>query len=134
MNSAATRPASMFQQIGGEEPLRKLVNTFYDIVETDPDGAPVHRLHLLGFGISHLRQAQFEFLCGFFGGPQYYVERMGHSNLRRMHEHVAIGSVEVKSWLTCMERAIDATPLDPTLKPRLMHFFTRAAEALRNRD
>ena len=67
MNAPAIKPASMFQQIGGEEPLRRLVNAFYDIVETHPDGEPVHKLHLEGFGVAHLREAQFEFLCGFLG-------------------------------------------------------------------
>ena len=65
MNSGATRPPSMFQQIGGEEPLRRLVNAFYDIVETHPDGEPVHKLHQEGFGVAHLREAQFEFLAAY---------------------------------------------------------------------
>lgn len=123
----------MFEQLGGEEPLRRLVNSFYEIVEAHPDGEPVHRLHQQGFGVAHLRQAQFEYLCGFLGGPRYYVERMGHSNLREMHAHLAIGPAEVTSWLRCMAHAVEATRIESDLGARLMQYLTRAAEALRNR-
>lgn len=124
----------MFEQIGGEEPLRRLVDSFYGIVETHPDGEPVHRLHQQGFGVAHLRQAQFEFLCGFLGGPRYYVERMGHSDLRQMHAHLAIGPAEVGSWLRCMAHAAEAAGIPDDVVSRLLQHFARAAGALRNRD
>ena len=59
---------------------------------------------------------------------------MGHSNLRQMHAHVAIGQAEVVSWLRCMVHAIEATGLPTDVGVRLMQHFTRAAEALKNRD
>jgi len=134
MNSALARAPVMYEQIGGEEPLRRLVDHFYDIVETHPDGEPVHRLHLQGFGVAHLRQAQFDFLSGFLGGPRYYVERMGHSNVRQMHAHLAIGRAEVRSWLRCMAHAVEKAGIPADVGSRLMQHFTRVAEALRNRD
>ncbi|WP_026224731.1 group II truncated hemoglobin [Methyloversatilis thermotolerans] len=133
MNAPTPRPPSLFDQIGGEEPLRRLVNAFYDISETHPDGAALHRLHLTGFGIEHLRQAQFEFLCGFLGGPRYYLERMGHANLRQMHAHLAIGEEEATSWLRCMVHAIERVDLPRDVGARLMQHFMRATEALKNR-
>lgn len=133
MNAQAGRP-TVFDMIGGEEPLRELVNRFYDIVESDPAGEPVHKLHLAGFGISHLRLAQFEFLSGFLGGPQYYRERMGHSNIRTIHQHLAIGRAEIDAWLLCMEKAIEAVGFTAEIRAKLMLHFTRSAETLRNRD
>lgn len=129
----AQRP-TVYQMIGGEQALERLVEKFYDIIETDPDGAIVHALHLKGFGISHVRLAQFEFLSGFFGGPQYYAERMGHANLRAMHEHLQIGFTEIKAWLICMEKAIDALEFDSDAKAKLMQHFTRSAESLKRRS
>ncbi|NPT62520.1 group II truncated hemoglobin [Paraburkholderia elongata] len=120
--------------IGGEQALKRLVEKFYDIIETDPDGAIVHALHLKGFGINHVRLAQFEFLSGFFGGPQYYAERMGHANLRAMHEHLQIGFTEIKAWLICMEKAINALEFDSDVKAKLMLHFTRSAESLKSRS
>lgn len=128
-----TQRPTVCQMIGGEEALERLVERFYDIIETDPDGAIIHALHLKGFGINHVRAAQFQFLSGFFGGPQYYLERMGHANLRVMHEHIQIGPAEVDAWLTCMEKAINDVGFNADVHARLMLHFTRSATALKNK-
>ena len=95
---------SLYDLIGGEEGIKKLVNVFYDIVETSPEG---HRLHLRGNGIAHSRVDQFNFLSGFLGGPKLYIEKHGHSNVRSMHEHIEINSEAKDIWLKCMSMAID---------------------------
>ncbi|MPW18082.1 Globin-like protein [Paraburkholderia sp. CNPSo 3157] len=128
-----TKRQSVHQLIGGEAALARLVKTFYDIIESDPDGAIIHALHLKGFGLAHVRQAQFEFLSGYFGGPQYYLERMGHASLRYMHEHIEIGPLEVEAWLTCMKKAILALGYDAHVEATLMRHFTRSAQALQNK-
>ena len=68
------------EEIGGEERLHDLVTAFYDRMETDPAAHSLHRLHFRGHGLNHIRQAQFEFMCGFLGGRAYYRERNGHMN------------------------------------------------------
>ncbi len=125
---------TLYEQLGKDR-LRELVKIFYDIVETDPDeGAVIHALHLKGHGINHLRAAQLEFLTGFFGGPKYYVERTGHSDIRQIHAHVEVGYKERDAWLVCMNKAIDKVGIEPELKERLMTTFARAAEMSRNQD
>jgi hemoglobin len=124
------RPVSIYAQLGGEDAVRRLVDIFYDIVESDPAAKPVHDLHLGLFGMGHVRTAQFEFLCGFFGGPKYYVERMGHSNLRAIHEHLSFGQGEARVWLSCMERALDESGVPAPLKQKIMSSFTIAAGVL----
>ena len=128
------RPQTLYQQIG-EGRLQALVKFFYDIVETDTDeGAIIHALHLKGHGIKHLRNAQLEFLSGFFGGPKYYIERTGHSDVRKIHAHVKIGYAERDAWLVCMQKAVDQVGFEPELKTRVMTILSRAAEMSRNRD
>ena len=56
---------TFYEMLGGEQVVYELVEHFYDIVETDLIGEPVHVLHQQGMGINHLRQAQFEYLSGF---------------------------------------------------------------------
>lgn len=124
---------TVYQMIGGEAALGRLVEMFYDVIETDPEGASIHALHLKGFGLAHVRQAQFEFLSGFFGGPQYYLERMGHANLRSLHAHIEIGHAEVEAWLACMGKAMAMLGYDADVAATLMRHFTRSAQALRNR-
>ena len=122
---------SPYQLIGGEAGVEQLVKTFYDIVESDPAGASLMAMHNQGHGLAHAREAQFEFLSGFLGGPQLYLERHRHSNVRLMHAHLSIGTVERDSWLICMERTLTAVNIDPETRHLLMSHFSRVAEALR---
>ncbi len=123
---------SPYQMIGGEAGVRQLVETFYDIVESDPAGALLMTMHNRGHGLAHAREAQFEFLSGFLGGPQLYLERHRHSNVRRMHAHLSIGPAERDTWLTCMDRALFTVNADPETHLLLMGHFGRVAEALRS--
>lgn len=111
-----------------------MVNVFYDIVETNPEGHKLHLLHLRGNGIDHSRVEQFNYLSGFLGGPKLYVEKHGHSNVRNMHEHVEINSEAKDIWLKCMSVAIDHIGIVPTIKDKLMSNFTAIAERLVNRS
>lgn len=122
---------SPYLMIGGEAGVEQLVKTFYDIVESDSAGASLMAMHNQGQGLAHARQAQFEFLSGFLGGPQLYLERHRHSNVRRMHAHLAIGTSERDAWLICMDKALTAVVADTETRSLLMGHFSRVAEALR---
>lgn len=124
----------LYDLIGGEEGIIKLVNVFYDIVETNPEGHKLHLLHLRGNGIANSRVEQFNFLSGFLGGPKLYVEKHGHSNVRSMHEHVEINNEAKDIWLKCMSMAIDNVGISATIKDKLMSNFTAIAERLVNRN
>jgi hemoglobin len=50
----------MIDRIGGEEKVHHLVDHFYDLIETLPQGRAIMEMHLKGHGLSHVRPAQFE--------------------------------------------------------------------------
>ena len=125
---------TLYNRVGGEEGLRKLIETFYDIIEFEPLGRNLHILHLKGHGVTHSRIEQFNFLSGFFGGPQLYIEKYKHSNVRQMHVHVEIDAAARDSWLECMLVAIDRVGLPADVKDDLMTHFTRVAFQLKNKD
>ncbi len=121
---------NLYERIGGAAGLQKLVDTFYDIVENDPDGEILNVLHLRGHGVAHSRIEQFNFLSGFLGGPQLYIEKYGHSNVREMHQHVQIGPEERDAWLLCMSRAIEKIGIEPEAAKILMKHFRRVADLI----
>ena len=125
---------SLYDLVGGEEGVLKLVKVFYDLVESHPEGHKLHLLHLRGNGVAHSRVEQFNFLSGFLGGPKLYIEKHGHSNVRTMHEHVEINAEAKDIWLKCMSMAIDDVGLEPATKDQLMSNFTVIAERLVNRN
>lgn len=124
--------ALLYDEVGGEEGVRRLVETFYDIVEQEPEGRLLHLLHMRGHGVAHSRIEQFNFLCGFFGGPGLYAEHHGHANVRQMHAHVEINPQARDAWLTCMSMAIDRVGLPAETKAQMMAPFRRVAEILVN--
>lgn len=97
---------SMLDDIGGEQKLRDLVELFYDLVETLPEGSNLRRLHARGHGVVHARVEQFNFLSGFMGGRAYYQEKHGHMDVKLMHAHVPIRRADAENWLICMRTAL----------------------------
>lgn len=132
--AASSDARLLYERVGGEDGLRTLIETFYDIVEFEPEGRGLHLLHLRGHGVAHSRIEQFNFLSGFLGGPRLYIEKYGHSNVREMHEHVEIDATARDDWLKCMTMAIDRVGLLPDVKKDLMANFTRVAFMLKNKD
>lgn len=124
----------MIDRIGGEAQVHLLVNRFYDLIESLPQGRIIMEMHLKGHGLSHVRPAQFEFLCGFLGGQRYYQERHGHMNLREIHAHVPIQRQDAEDWLAVMNRAMAETAVGDRERTEIMTTFRRAAMMLVNTD
>lgn len=124
----------MIDRIGGEPQVLLLVNRFYDLIETLPQGRAIMELHLQGHGLAHVRPEQFQFLCGFFGGRRYYHERHGHMNLREIHAHVDIRTQDAEDWLAIMARAMGETGVAEVERSEIMATFRRAAMMLVNAE
>jgi hemoglobin len=122
----------MIDQIGGEAKVMELVTQFYDLIETLPQGQAIVTMHLQGHGLAHVRPAQFDFLCGFFGGRRYYAEQHGHMNLREIHAHVEIRAEDAENWLAVMEMALTDTAVAEPMRGQIMATFRRAALMLVN--
>lgn len=123
---------STLEDLGGEAALRELVERFYDLVDTDPRGEALKRLHLGGHGLSHARAEQFDFMTGFLGGPRYYAERHGHMDLRQIHAHLAISRAEAEAWLELMNQALTDLGHKGAHVDRMRQTFRRVAEMLLN--
>ncbi|WP_298917742.1 group II truncated hemoglobin [uncultured Roseobacter sp.] len=97
---------SVLEQIGGEPALHELVERFYDLVESLPEGAQLRFLHMEGHGLAHTRVEQFNFMSGFMGGRQYYMEKHRHMNVKQIHEHVPIRLEDAENWLAIMDKTL----------------------------
>ena len=117
----------MIDRIGGEGQVRLLVNHFYDLIESLPQGRAIMEMHMKGHGLSHVRPEQFNFLCGFFGGQRHYHERHGRMNLREIHAHLEIRAEDAEDWLAVMDRATAETGVPAPEQAEIMATFRRAA-------
>ncbi len=126
-----TDTATPFDWIGGEPAVQALVERFYDLMDLEPQYAAVRATH--GSTLDDARQKLFWFLCGWLGGPDYYIERFGHPRLRMRHLPFAIGIRERDEWVLCMDQAMRETGVDEALRQRLNQSFFQTADFMRNR-
>lgn len=124
----------MIDVIGGETRLIKLVDEFYDLIETIPEGQNIKKLHLRGHGLGHVRIEQFNFLSGFLGGRRYFEEKHGHMNVKLMHAHVPISRKDAEDWLSVMDMALEKNGLRGAQIDKLRKSFRNVALLLVNED
>jgi hemoglobin len=123
-------PATPYDQLGGEGAVRRLVDRFYDLMDSAPEAAEIRRLHAASLRQS--REKLYLFLSGWLGGPPLYVERYGHPMLRARHLPFPIGERERDQWMWCMRRALADTPMVDELRTFLDQRFTAIADHMRN--
>jgi hemoglobin len=133
----ASAPAQQtpFEQLGGIEGVRALVDRFYDLMDLEPEFAALRALHPTSLDGSRDKFAWF--LTGWLGGPDLYIERFGHPRLRARHLPYPIGIEARDQWLTCIGLAMaqigEAGGFTAFMQERLMQSFANTADHMRNR-
>ncbi|NBI28915.1 globin domain-containing protein [Chengkuizengella marina] len=106
---------SLYEVIGGEATVRKIVETFYPIVQENSVIGP-----LFPADIMPVKEKQFLFLTQFFGGPPLYSEQYGHPMMRARHLPFEITRERADAWLGCMKKALSTIELDKQLQAILL--------------
>jgi hemoglobin len=119
-----------FDLLGGEAGIRRLVDRFYDLMDTAPEAATIRALHARS--LKQSREKLFLYLTGWTGGPPVYVERYGHPRLRARHLPFPIASRERDEWLWCMDRALDEHPMPDDIREMLRDKLHALADHMRN--
>lgn len=128
--------STLYQLLGGEqggtEKIHALVESFYDIMNSDPGAKLIRAMHPADLTSS--REKLFMFLMGWTGGPQLYIERYGHPRLRQRHMMFLIGESERDQWMTCMIKAMQTLNLDETLMQKIAEQLYGVADFMRNQS
>ena len=123
---------TVFTLIGGEPAIQALVDRFYDLMDLEPAYTELRATH--GNTLDDARAKLFWYLCGWLGGPQYYVERFGHPRLRMRHFPFSIGEMERDQWVACMDQAMQECQVDAGIRQHLYEKFFHLADWMRNRE
>lgn len=129
-STPASTDVTAFDLIGGEQKVRDLVDRFYDLMDLEPEFAPLRAMHPTTLDGS--RDKLFWFLCGWLGGPNHFVDRFGHPMLRARHLPYEIGIAERDQWVRCMALAMQDQNVPEPLQMRLMEGFFKTADWMRN--
>ena len=122
------KPQSVYELLGGEAPLRQLVDAFYDKVSADAILRPMYPADL-----AEPKRRLFLFLVQFFGGPNQYSQERGHPRLRMRHFPFAIDRRARDHWLEHMWAAIDESGINEPARSMMRDYFERSSAFLINR-
>ena len=132
IEEVGSNKSTFYQLLGGTEKVRDLVETFYDIMDTDPKAVSIRALHPAD--VTSSREKLFMFLTGWTGGPQLYIERYGHPKLRQRHMPFSIGEAERDQWMYCMIQAMHTLNFDDKLMQKLAEQLYGVADFMRNQS
>jgi len=123
---------SEYDQLGGDQAIKALVVEFYRQMDILPEAAPIRAMHPADLNTSI--EKLYEFLAGWFGGPQLYVAKHGHPRLRMRHMPFPIGPSESEQWLLCMDRALLERNVEAGKRSLLMDAFRKVANHMINQN
>jgi hemoglobin len=118
--------------LGGDRGIHALVSEFYRQMDTLPATKQIRDMHPTD--LSESIQKLYEFLSGWLGGPQLYVQKRGHPRLRMRHFHFPIGTAESEQWLLCMDKALEVQKVPETRRRLLMDAFRKVANHMINQE
>lgn len=123
-------PATMFDRVGGEVTIDRLVETFYARMDTLPEARDIRAMHATNLGpTKHILK---RYLTEWMGGPKLYSSERGHPRLRQRHMGFPIGNAARDAWLLCMIGALTETVQDDAAREEILVAMTRLADWMRN--
>lgn len=123
---------TLYEAIGGEPTVRRLVDRFYELMDTLPEAKACRDVHPPSLEGSAAKL--FDYLTGWLGGPPLYVTKHGHPMLRRRHFVAPIGAEERDGWLLCFETALAEMVPDPRLREAFLVPIRRLADHMQNKS
>lgn len=123
---------TLYQAIGGEETIRRLVRRFYELMDTLPQARHVRAVHPPS--LARAEEKLYEYLTGYLGGPPLYTDKYGHPRLRSRHFIAAIGPRERDEWIVCFKQAMAETIDHPKLREIIWPPIEKLAFHMQNRE
>ena len=122
-----TETRSIYEMIGGQKKVDKLVDAFYHLVSNHPDLTPIFPDDL-----TETARKQKQFLTQFLGGPLLYNEEHGHPKLRMRHLPFKITPTRKDAWLSCMDQALTEVNMEEPYHTIIFERLTKTAHHMMN--
>ncbi|MFC4403257.1 globin [Gracilibacillus xinjiangensis] len=118
---------SIYEAIGGDETIDRLVEAFYARVANHPDLIPI-----FPDDFTEVARKQKQFLTQFFGGPPLYIQEHGHPMMRKRHLRFPITPTRRDAWLKCMEGALEEVQIEEPVRSAMFERLTLTANHMMN--
>ena len=125
-------PQTPFQRIGGQPTVDRIVDRFYDRMDTLEEARVIRALHTED--LSTIRLVLKKYLAEWLGGPPAYTQERGHPRLRARHLPFSIGDEERDAWMLCMRGAMEEVVADEVAREAILQQLAKLADWMRNRS
>lgn len=122
-----TIPDTIFEGIGGQKSINKIVTAQYKHIGSHPDLLPIFPDDL-----EESARKQQLFLTQLFGGPQLYLEERGYPMLRRRHLPFEITPARKNAWLQCFEKALNEANIAEPYRTAILERISMTAQHMIN--
>ncbi len=119
---------AFYDEIGGMETVKAIVDRFYEGVAEDELLRPLYPDEDLGPAAERLTL----FLAQYWGGPTTYSESRGHPRLRMRHAPFAVTPTAKEHWLRHFRTGLDSVGLTPEQDAQFWDYATHAAQFMVN--
>lgn len=127
--TAAEAPPTPFDLLGGHPVLERIVNRFYDLMDSEPAYAELRALHAPDLG--PMRASLASFLAGWSGGPRDWFTSNPGRCMASAHSGVTINRETAGQWADAMNRAIaECGPENPQLGEAMAEMLSRLATSM----
>jgi hemoglobin len=128
----AEQDPTAFDVVGGTDAIGRIVDGFYQRMDSLPEAAIVRALYPAD--LTQSRAVLKNYLTEWLGGPPLYSSERGHPRLRARHLPFSIGVPERDAWLLCMRGALEEVVASAPVREVLLVQIEKIADWMRNRD
>lgn len=128
--ASETKPdINPFDRIGGVVAVRRVVDRFYDLMESDPAYAELRALHAPD--LKPMRGSLAGFLTGWLGGPRDWFDAHPGKCMMSMHAAIPVNAATARQWREAMARALADAGAEPQVAGLMNAAFARMSENMR---
>ena len=126
----AAKPQLPFDRIGGREPIARMVNRFYDLMESEPDFAELRAMHAPD--LAPMRESLTDFLMAWMGGPRDWFEKRPGACIMSAHRALdGMNFAVATQWVLAMQQAAKETiPGDPDFVNSMVSAFASMSKGM----
>ncbi|MEI6439159.1 MAG: group II truncated hemoglobin [Alphaproteobacteria bacterium] len=121
-----------FEAIGGDPKVRRIVERFYNLMDSDPAYVDLRLLHAAD--LAPMRASLAGFLTGWLGGPRTWFQANPGRCMMSMHATVPVSAATAAQWTHAMARSLKEAEIDPAMEKLINKAFANMARNMAGRD
>ena len=129
MTQTIAKPATPYVALGGAAVIARIVDRFYDLMDTEPTYRALRAMHAADLG--PMRASLTGWLSAWAGGPQDWFAANPGKCMMSYHRSLGVTAKTAGQWSDAMARAIaEAGPADKALARTMAERLDMMAQAM----